>query len=364
MLDVHLNLLPGAPHPLKNLVKVRFHHSTSEVLARVAFLGRESLAPGSSAYAQLRLDYSVFCLHGDTFILRQFSPPTTIGGGTVLHPHPVKHKTTDSNAMELLEHLKSAGVAEKIPILIKAHRGSAMNLEELNSLLGHPEATLREYCAKLAQNGQVVLIPAPVPILLLPSTIERLERDTLEMIEHFYGQNPLQKGIPREELRKRVYDGLPMEVFRFCLDALAAKRKIAFQEETVSLHGREVQLSPEGERIRELIESVYLRAAYQPPPIDELPHAVQAAPEEVRKIYFWMLKEKILVKVSDDMAYHRQALQEIKQRILASYPRGAKFGVAEFKSLFDLTRKHAIPLLEYLDREKFTRRLGNDRVLL
>jgi len=364
MLDVHLNLLPSAPHSLKTLVKVRFHHATFEVLARVALMGKESLAPGGSAYAQLRLEYPVFCLHGDPFIIRQFSPPITIGGGRVLHPHPLKHKTTDPKALDTLQRLESNEVFEKIPVLVEAHRDSAMDLGQLNSLLGLPESELQQQCSKLAEIGRLVMVPAPVPVLFLPSTLGRLQRDTLSLIERFYEENPLQKGIPREELRKRVFDNLPLEIFRFCLDDLAAKRKIAVHEETVSLHGREIQLSPKGERIRELIESVYLRAGYQPPPLDELPQAVQAAPEEVRKIYFWMLKEKILVKISEELAYHRQALEDIKEKIRSNYPRGAKFGVAEFKSLFDLTRKHAIPLLEYLDREKFTRRLGNDRIRL
>jgi selenocysteine-specific elongation factor len=86
--------------------------------------------------------------------------------------------------------------------------------------------------------------------------------------------------------------------------------------------------------------------------------------DEVRRIYFWMVKEKILIKISDDLAYHRKTLDEIKNRIRGRFAPGDRFGVADFKELFDLTRKHAIPLLEFLDRERFTRRQGNDRILL
>jgi selenocysteine-specific elongation factor len=91
---------------------------------------------------------------------------------------------------------------------------------------------------------------------------------------------------------------------------------------------------------------------------------VPADAEEIRRIFFWMVKEKILVKVSEDLVYHRATLETIKRQIKVKFAAGVKFGVAEFKELFDLTRKHAIPLLEYLDREKFTRRVGNDRILL
>jgi len=113
-----------------------------------------------------------------------------------------------------------------------------------------------------------------------------------------------------------------------------------------------------------MIEEVYRRSGYQPPPLSELTSAVTAEPEEVRKIYFWLLKEKILIRISEDLSYHHHALEEIKHKIRSKYPKGARFGVAEFKDLLDLTRKHAIPLLEYLDREKFTRRVGNERVVL
>ena len=364
MLDVRLTLLATATHPLKNLVKVRFHQAATEVLARVALLGQDALAPGGSAYAQLRLDYPTFCLHGDPFIVRRFSPPVTIGGGRVLNPHPAKHRLTDRSVVSALQILQGHVLSLKIPILVAAHEEKAMDLRELNSLLGLSETVLSQECAALATSHRIIVVPGAVPYLLLTETVEQLEQDTLAQIKNFHGQYPLQKGISREELRKRVYDELPLEAFRFCLEDLAAKRKIDVQEETVSLHGREVQLSPEGEEVRQMIEEVYRRSGYQPPPLSELTSAVTAEPEEVRKIYFWLLKEKILIRISEDLSYHHHALEEIKHKIRSKYPKGARFGVAEFKDLLDLTRKHAIPLLEYLDREKFTRRVGNERVVL
>ena len=115
ILDVHLLLLPSAK-PLKNLVKVRFHQGTLEVLARVALIGQDTLAPGESAYAQLRLDAPVFCLHGDTFIIRQFSPTITIGGGTILHPSPQNTKARTSRQLDALQALDRGDLSEKIPI--------------------------------------------------------------------------------------------------------------------------------------------------------------------------------------------------------------------------------------------------------
>lgn len=363
ILDVKLLLLPSAK-PLKNLVKVRFHQGTLEVLARVALIGRETLAPGESTYAQLRLDAPVFCLHGDTFIIRQFSPTITIGGGTVLHPNPAKHKSTDKQALSALQSLDNGEIRDKIPILLSANANRAMGLNELNALLGLPGPDITKICSELAHSGKLVMLPAPSPILVLPQIVDSLKKDTLAQVGEFHKENALQKGISKEELRKRIYDDLPLEVFRHCLDELIEKRKIAFLEDAVAIYGREVQLSDEGQKIRELIENFYLKAGYQPPSMSDLQNSSGTNPEELRRICFWMIKEKILVKLSDDLIYHRSTLESIKNQIKAKFAPGSKFGVADFKELFDITRKHAIPLLEYLDREKFTRRVGNDRLLL
>lgn len=363
ILDVHLLLLPGAK-PLKNLVKVRFHQGTLEVLARVALIGRDTLNPGESAYAQLRLDAPVFCLHGDRFIIRQFSPTITIGGGTVLHPSPHKHKSTDKPTLDALQGLDRNDLAGKIPILLETYAKRAMDLNELNALLGLPVPELAKICSDLSQSGRLVMITAPSPILVLPRIVEALRKETLDQVSVFHNENPLQKGMSKEELRKRLYDDLPLEVFRYCLDGLAEKRKLAFLEDAVSLHGREVQLSAAGQQLRERIEAFFKKAGYQAPSYSDLQNSVDADPEELRRIFFWMIKEKILVKLSDDLVYHSSILELIKQQIRAKFTPGSKFGVAEFKETFDITRKHAIPLLEYLDRDRFTRRVGNDRILL
>lgn len=363
ILDVRLSLLPDAK-PLRNLVKVRFHQGTLEVLARVALLGQDTLAPGETAYAQLRLDAPAFCLHDDAFIIRRFSPTITIGGGRVLHPNPSKHKSTDGRTLAALKELDRGELEAKIPVLVATDAKRAVTVGGLNSLLGLPGPEITRICAELAKAGRIVMIPAPSPILTLPSVVADLQKETLARVAAFHKDNELQRGISKEELRKRFYDDVPLEVFRHCLDRMVAARQIVFLGEAVSLYGREIQLSAEEEALREMIEATVRQAAYQPPAMTELQASIPADAEGVRRIFFWMLKEKILVKLSDDLIYHRETLEEMKGRIRATFAPGARFGVADFKDLFGITRKHAIPLLEHFDREKFTRRLGNDRVLV
>jgi selenocysteine-specific elongation factor len=363
LLDVRLDLLP-ASRPLKNLVKVRFHQGTSEVLARVALLGRTSLEPGNAGFAQLRLDAPVFCLQQDRFIIRQFSPVTTIGGGTVLNPHSVKHRSTDARVLELLRILDQGDRARGVAALIAMHPLQMMGLRELNSSLGLSETSLAKLVSESESAGAIVRVPGPLPILVLPEIVAALKTKTLALIERFHAENPLQRGMSREELRNRVYDGVPPEVYRFCMETLAEKRRISLHEDMAALYGREVQLSAGGMHIKQAIEELLRAAAWQPPSFPDIPGLIRSDPDEVRNICTWMLKEKILIRVSEDIVYLHTSIESMKQKILDRYPVGSKFGVAEFKELFGITRKHAIPLLEHLDRERFTRRTGNERILL
>jgi len=363
ILDVKLELLPGA-HPLKNFAKVRFHHGTSEVLARVALMGPSSLEPGSSAVAQLRLESPAFCLQGDAFIVRQFTPATTIGGGRILNPHAEKHKVTDRHSLQLLQGLEGNNMIRKLPALVAMHPGQIMGCRDLNAALGFPEDELRNLCSAAATDGKVVMVPGPLPILVLPAIMEALKKETVSLVARFHRDNPLLRGISREELRKRAFDGLPPEIFRFCLEQLSEERLVAIHEDMVAQYGREVKLSPAELKIKEMIEGLLQQAGWQAPSLREIPDLLSADANGVRKICFWMLKEKILIRISEDLAYHESTLRAMKDRIHSRYPADSRFGVAEFKELFDLTRKHAIPLLEYLDREHFTRRQGSDRIIL
>ncbi len=362
ILDVRLQLLPSS-RALRNFVKVRFHQGTSEVLARVALLESATLEPGKTELAQLRLDEPAFCLHGDAFIIRQFSPAITVGGGRVLSPLAQKHKVTDRQASMMLQRLESPDLSDKIAAFVAVHRGQVMSFRELHAVLGFPEAELKKRCAEASAAAKIVMVPGPLPILVPTGLIESLKKETVALISRFHHENPLLRGISREELRKRRYDGLPQEVFRFCLEQLSDERRVSVQEDMVALYGRAVQLEPAEVQMKDRIEHLLHQAGCQPPYLSEIPAMLSAEPAEVRKICFWMLKEKILVRIAEDLAYHHSTLQEMKARIHERYPSGSSFGVAEFKELFDLTRKYAIPLLEHLDREHFTRRRGSERIL-
>jgi selenocysteine-specific elongation factor len=362
LLDVRLDLLESAKR-LKNFVKVRFHLGTSEVLARIALLGQDALDPGETGYAQLRLDSPVLGLMDDPFIIRQFSPVVTIGGGVILNPKPTKHKTTDAGSLATLQALEKQDYLGRVVALLESRSNQVMTIKELSSVSPKSESELLSICNELHEHGRIRQIPSLSPILVSAPVVKSLEEKSLSMIEAFHRRAPLLKGIPREELREQLFRRFPLEVFRFCLNELVELRKIALEGDVICNYGREVKLPPDAVQLKDDIEQVFQKSGYQPPLLSDLLTKLDADPPEARKIYFWMVEEGLLVKITEELSYHRVTLDEIKQKILGHFSRGDKFGVAEFKKLFGLTRKYAIPLLEFLDREKITRRQGNERIL-
>jgi selenocysteine-specific elongation factor len=255
-------------------------------------------------------------------------------------------------------------MASGIEVLVAASPTGTTTVADINARLGLPDERLAETCREESRAGRLVMLPGPNPLLLLPETLAVLERDTVRHVTRFHEESPLQRGMPREELRARVSRRLPPEVFAFCLHGLERARVLEVKGDLVALHGRDVRLDAGDDRIRSRIEEAFARAHFQPPLLSELGAALGLPEPEVRRIYFWMLEQRLLVRITDDMAYPNAILDAMKAAIRRAYPPGTRFGVAEFKEIFDLTRKHAIPLLEFLDRERFTRRQGNDRVVL
>lgn len=365
MLDVRLSLLPSA-RPLRSLTRVRFHHGTSEIIARVALLGRRELAPSEECYAQLRLESPTVTLIGDPFIIRQFSPAITIGGGIVLDNLPEKHKLNDRHASDVLSRLEKVDDAEKVAIFVQESKLAGIDERLLTARLGLLRPQLEQVVSKLEAAGRIKAA-ARNPFHLIDSqAYQELCRATLAEIAEFHRREPLLRGMPREELRSRRFDKAPAELFRFVLEELERAGKIDVYEETVAIRGREISLSPEERRLRDEIEGALRRAGLEPPAPAELLErcAGPAELEKARRILYMLIKEKVLVKINEDLVLHSAALSEAKRKIKERFPSGSRFSVGDFKDLFGLSRKYAIPLLEFLDKEHFTRRAGNERIVL
>jgi selenocysteine-specific elongation factor len=362
-LDARIMLLRSAK-PLKNRARVHFHQGTAEAIAEVILLNdANQLAAGESVFAQLRLDKPVLVLPGDRFILRQFSPVVTIGGGTVLDARAPRHKRKDVAVAPFLEIWERGQHQEILGALVEA-TSRGLTFAEIVARTGWTDADARVAAQKLAAEKHVRILVAEPLLVVATQLVASCGAAIREAVAVFHRTNPLLPGIPKQELRARGGDAR-LEIFEAALDDLVKAGALAISGDLVSQVGREIELSSEEARAKELIEREFANAGLSVPELASVLAKLPVDAPRARKILQILLREKVLVKIAKDLVFHRSALARLHE-MLTKYrkERGERLPITAFKELTGVTRKYAIPLLEHLDREHVTRRVGDERVIL
>jgi selenocysteine-specific elongation factor len=362
-IDARLDLLDSAPK-MKQRTRVHFHAGACETIADVFLYGAGELAPGQNALVQLRLMQETLALPGDRFIVRQFSPVTTIGGGIVLDAAARRPLARDTGRVTFLETLERGDKPETL--LAMTERASlGLALDEVVARTGWLESEVREVAGKLQASGRVKIVSSE-PLLLVPTRIvEDVARKIFAKVEAFHKENALVPGITREDLRSSLGRRVKAETFRAALDELVAQKKLESQSELVKRAGSTVSLDSEEARAKQQIEAAFAGAGLAVPAVKEVLSALPVEAKRAERILQILVRDKILVRLTPELIFHRDALAQLRER-LASYKKtkGERISVPVFKELAGITRKYAIPLLEYLDRERVTRRAGDERVIL
>jgi selenocysteine-specific elongation factor len=362
-IDARLDLLPSAPK-LKQRCRVHFHIGSSETIAEIHLYDCSELLPGQSALVHLRLQDETLALPGDRFIARQFSPVTTVGGGVVLDGLVRRPLARDTTRVAFLETLERGDRAESLAAM--AERSPlGLALDEIVARTGWVDSEVRDVAQKLAASGRVKLVAAE-PLLLVPvNSFEQARQRIATKVESFQKENPLLPGMSRENLRATLGRRVRAETFRAVLDELVAQKKLELQGELVKRAGSTVSLDPEEAKAKSQIEAAFATAGLTVPAVKEVLGTLPVETKRAERILQILLREKVLVRVTVEMIFHRDALAQLRDR-LATFKKtkGERITVPVFKELTGITRKYAIPLLEYLDQERVTRRAGNERVIL
>lgn len=362
-IDARIQLLGSAP-ALKQRARVHFHTGTSATIANLYFYETPQLPANGSAFAQLRLQEETLVLPGDRFILRQFSPVITIGGGTVLDPLAPRALLRDSGRTKFLETLER-GTPEEIVAEMAERSSVALTLSELVARTGRPPTAAREAVSQAVTRGGVKTT-ASDPLVIVPAArFTELRQKIAARVEAFRRENPLQAGIAREVLRSGLGRRVHPEVFRAALQDLIAQKKLEAQGDLIKPAGAQVTLLPEEAVAKEQIEKAFQSAGLTVPSVKEVLAGLRLEPTRSEKLLRILLGEKNLIRVTPELIFHRAALTQLRQQLSAyKKAKGERISVPAFKELTGITRKYAIPLLEYLDRERVTRRAGDERVIL
>jgi selenocysteine-specific elongation factor len=362
-IDVRLELLPSA-RKMKQGTRLHFHAGTAETIAEVFFHSGKELAPGGSALANLKLQDEVLVLPGDRFIVRQFSPVVTIGGGAVLDPLARRPMLRDTGRAAFLEALER-GKHEEILAAMTERALLGLGHDEIVARTGWTEKEIQGALEKLQGTGRVRTVSSEPLVLVSGKLFEEVRKKISERVERFQKENPLLPGILREDLRASLGKRVRNETFRAALEELVAHKKLDAPGELVKKAGSEIALLPEEAKAKEQIEAAFASASLAVPSVKEVLAKLTVEAKRAEKLLQILLREKNLVRVSPELVFHRQALAQLKEQ-LAAYKKakGDRISVPAFKELTGITRKYAIPLLEYLDRERLTRRVGEERVIL
>ncbi len=362
-IDARMELLRSAP-PLKHRAKVHFHAGTVETIAEVLLHQETELLPGEAAFVQLRLVDEVVVVRGDCFIARQFSPVITIGGGEILDPLARRTTRKDTGRTRYLETLER-GSGEEILCSMVERNIFGLGMEEIIPRTGWMETEVRTAALNLEKVRAVRAVSQEPLLLLAEGPFQEITKKLSARLETFHKENPLLAGIPREELRLAAGRRLRTETFRSALEELTKQNKIILQGELVKKPGSEITLTPEESWAKRQIEQAFATAGLAVPSAKEVLAQLSVESHGAEKLLQLLLREKVLIRVSPELIFHRDALGRLSE-LLENYKKtkGPRIGVPTFKELTGITRKYAIPLLEYLDRQRLTRRMGDERVIL
>jgi selenocysteine-specific elongation factor len=360
LLDATLELLEDAPRPLRTRDRLRFHVGTQEVMARVLLVGQMELAQGRTTYGRFRLERPIVALPGDRYVIRTYSPIVTIGGGTLLDVAPPRFKRKAPALLAHLELLEKGSPAQVLEEHLKQAGAAGLRLADLPARTPFGPDRLRGLLEALQQSGAVVAVDREWYIQRDAS--DRLREETLALLETFHRENPLRGGISREELRSRAGNAQE-RVFSQLLSVLEAEGVVRSERDQVRLAAHAIRLSPEQQHVVDGVEAEFRRAGAAPPSPEEALGRFGIKGTEKHELFHLLVADGRLVRVKESLYFHAEALHGIQDQLVAHLREKKEIGPADMKDLLGVSRKYAIPLMEYFDAQRVTVRQGERRVL-
>jgi selenocysteine-specific elongation factor len=361
MVDVVLDHLPSAPRKLKNRAKVRFHAGTSEVISTLILLDRDELNPGETCFAQIRLNAPTAVLKGDRYVLRSYSPVQTIGGGEILNPLPDKKKRFSDAVLSQLEILHTGGQKEVLELFVSLGRFHGVEESELSFLANMSKKKLAEPLKSLKAQKRIIQFDKERSLLIHTDFLEKAKDEVLGTIVGYHKNFPLKAGLIKEELRSRTTGSRNPKLFNYIVKQLSQGGIIVQEKELVRLKEHKVTLAQDQEKARQKIEKIYAKGGLQPPYFKDLKEDLPG--NTAIDVLGVMVKEGLLLKIKEDLYFHRRAVEELERRLIDFLKKHGEITTPQFKEMTGTSRKYTIPLIEYFDLSQITVRVGDSRVL-
>ena len=360
MLDVRLQNLKNSQRTILSGSQLHLYHGSSVRLCKVVLLDREALAPGESCCAQLRMTEELAAKCGDRFVVRFYSPLETIGGGVVLDDCPARHKRGDSRVLEALAIRESGSGDERLEQTV-AEQGCALpSLEKLAGLLGRDAEELAEELGALCAAGKLL---EPLPRRYLAgSTFDRLWDTCHSLLEQYHRQNPLHAGMKVAELRQKLLKGADQVVADALLAALAREGKVKAVADRYALADFTVRLTKRQTAIRDRILQSYRKAGLETPGLDEIYSMFEAKEQtDCKQVVESLVSGGGLVMLTPQLCLHREVYADVCRRTAEHFEGSQELTLAAFRDMLSTSRKYALAVLEYYDKNKILKKDGDLR---
>lgn len=356
-----LHLLERAPRVLKNWQRVRFHLGTKETLGRVRLLDRDELQPGSTAPVQLELEEPIVAAVDDRFVIRHYSPVATIGGGEIIEVGGRRHRRFSDEVLTGLERKLTGTPATRVAEELRSVR-KPVALSDLAGRTGFSEDEMRQILKELEETGAVqVILSSGKDLYVVPTSLqEEWTREIKETLEKYHEQFPLRGGYPKEELRTRLWKSLTPRLFQALLDRWVEQGEVVVDGQNVALPGYNIRLTKEQQdKIQEMHEKM-AEKPFSPPGIGE----IQEILGNDLDLLQYCIQQGLLVKVGEDLYFLQEAVNQAWDLLEKHLQEHGEVTIAQARDLLGTSRRFCLPLLEYFDRLRKTRRVGDKRVLL
>ena len=373
-LDVKLYYVAHTKKSLADRADALLHLSTAQARARVLLLDTKEVSPGGEALARLRLDRPIVTLPGERFILRGSEELAghgkTIGGGEVLDAKPLQQKKRaqlSASVLPIAEAIES-GSSERLALAhLERAKEAGLSASELVGLTGIAAKPLERLLNELGAKKLAKRFDVEGQRYVSQKELTSLSAQLLGAVEAYHSLYPMRPGIPKEELRTRLSESVPVKLFARLLEELTKSNELEPASEVIRKKGFTPKIG-DASKIVALLKTIYAEAGRTPPRLPELEGLLSARGEKasqavINESLHLLRNEKALVKVSDDLWFDASVLGALKEQLIGYLKERGHLSPQEWKDLVGATRKYTIPLAEYFDGEKVTLRVGDERRL-
>ncbi|MBN2366705.1 MAG: selenocysteine-specific translation elongation factor [Calditrichaeota bacterium] len=358
-----ISVLPESPVVLKNRMRIRVHLHTTEVIGRIVFLDRRELSAGETDFAQVWLDNSVYASFRDRFIIRQFSPQNTLGGGIVLETNPPRFRKKNSDAViDSLKGLESDSQKDRILSAFSLVDLHALSEKTLQIKTGLSIEILKNQLDELStQNLIVSFSVGQEKFYYSRQQLDKVKQVIRKELKKYHQLYPGRKGMPVPEILSNLEKYFSQDVVTHAISSGMKTGQFQITEDAAALPDFKVQFSRKDETVLIRIEEILLEDRFQPPLFGDLAASLGIPEKELREYLGILKKDKKIVSVEEKMFFHSDAIRDVVSLIKEYFRDHEEMRIADFRSMLGTTRKYAVPLLVYLDNQNFTRREGDIR---